>query len=152
MRVLNEEAVQHLGISERIIDATAREEQRELERREHAYRGDRESARIEGQHIVLVDDGLATGASMRAAVRALRQQHPAAITVAVPIGSRDTCDQFRNEVEEVICGETPEPFFAVGTWYANFMQTTDEEVRQLLDRAAHERRVRRVKQEKAFTS
>jgi putative phosphoribosyl transferase len=85
---------------------------------------------------------------MRAAVRALRRKNPAYISVAVPIGSRDTCDQFRGEVDELICGDTPEPFYAVGTWYANFLPTTDEEVQGLLDRAAHERRVRRVQEHK----
>ena len=150
VRVLNEEAVHRLGIPEQVIDATELNEQGELERREKAYRGDREPIAIRGRHVILVDDGLATGSSMRAAVRALRQQGPGAITVAVPIGSRDTCDQFRNEVAEMICGETPEPFYAVGTWYANFLQTTDDEVRELLDRAAHHRRARRVQQERSF--
>jgi len=98
--------------------------------------------------VILVDDGLATGASMKAAVRALRRLNPGYISVAVPIGSRDTCDQFRSDVDELICGDTPEPFFAVGTWYANFLPTTDEEVQNLLDRAAHERRVRRVQEHK----
>jgi predicted phosphoribosyltransferase len=91
-----------------------------------------------------VDDGLATGASMRAAVRALRQRGPSEITVAVPVGAPETCAQFRDEVDEVICGRTPEPFNAVGMWYAEFKQVSDEEVSQLLDHAAHELRARRV--------
>jgi putative phosphoribosyl transferase len=147
VRVLNEEAVHRLGIPQRVIDAAAEDQQAELQRREQAYRGERQPVPIAQRRVLLVDDGLATGASMRAAVRALRQQKPAGIIVAVPIGSRDTCDHFRNEVDEIICGETPEPFFAVGTWYSNFLQTTDDEVRQLLDRAAHERRVRRVQRQ-----
>lgn len=146
VRVFNEEVIQHLGVSESWIEASIREQEEELQRREEAYRGDRAPVEIENQTVILVDDGLATGASMRAAVRALRLRHPAAITVAVPIGSRDTCDQFRAEVEEVVCARTPEPFHAVGAWYRNFTQTTDDEVRDLLNRAAHERRVRRVRE------
>jgi predicted phosphoribosyltransferase len=146
VRVFNEEVIQHLGISEAWIEATTAEQQEELRRREKLYRGDRPPAEIEGHNVILVDDGLATGASMRAAVRALRQRHPASITVAVPIGSRDTCDQFRAEVDEVVCGRMPEPFHAVGAWYLDFTQTTDEEVREFLDRAAHERRARRVRE------
>lgn len=148
VRVLNEELIHRLNIPGRAIDATAHEEEQELTRREHAYRGTRERVPVENHTVVLVDDGLATGASMRAAVRALRQQNPASIVVAVPIGSRETCDQFRTEVDELVCGDTPEPFYAVGTWYSNFIQTTDNEVRELLDRAAHMRRVRRVRQHK----
>jgi predicted phosphoribosyltransferase len=146
VRVFNEEVIQHLGVSQSWIDATIREQEEELERREQAYRGDRPAAELRDRAVILVDDGLATGASMRAAVRALRLRNPSGITVAVPIGSRDTCDQFRSEVEEVVCGRSPEPFHAVGAWYHDFTQTTDDEVRQLLDRAAHERRVRRVRE------
>jgi putative phosphoribosyl transferase len=146
VRVFNEEVIQHLGVSQSWIEATIREQEEELRRREEAYRGDRPPAELQGHTVILVDDGLATGASMRAAVRALRQRQPTAITVAVPIGSRDTCDQFRPEVEEVVCARTPEPFHAVGAWYHDFTQTTDDEVRELLDRAAHERRVRRVRE------
>ena len=146
VRVFNEEVIQHLGVSESWIEATIREQEEELRRREAAYRGDRPPVEIEGRTVILVDDGLATGASMRAAVRALSQRHPAAIVVAVPIGSRDTCDQFRAEVEEVVCARTPEPFHAVGAWYRNFTQTTDDEVRDLLNRAAHEQRLRRVRE------
>lgn len=149
VRVFNEEVIQHLGVSESWIEATIREQEEELRRREDAYRGDRPPAELENRTVILVDDGLATGASMRAAVRALRLRRPAAITVAVPIGSRDTCDQFRTEVEEVVCARTPEPFHAVGAWYRNFTQTTDEEVRDLLNRSAHERRVRRVREQNA---
>ena len=148
VRVLNEELIQRLSIPSSVIEAITREQEQELARCEKAFRGSRQSAQIQGHTIILVDDGLATGASMKAAVRALRQQNPGYITVAVPIGSRVTCDQFRSDVDELVCGETPEPFFAVGTWYANFLPTTDEEVRNLLDHAAHERRVRRVQEQK----
>ena len=151
VRVFNEEVIQHLGVSQSWIEATIREQEEELRRREEAYRGDRLPAELQGHTVILVDDGLATGASMRAAVRALRQRHPAAITVAVPIGSLDTCDQFRPEVEEIVCARTPEPFHAVGAWYQDFTQTTDDEVRELLDRAAHERRVRRVREHNRST-
>lgn len=150
VRVLNEEMVHRLNIPEHVISAATRNEEKELANRERAYRGRRESLRIEGRRVILVDDGLATGASMRAAVRALRKQNPASTTVAVPIGSAETCNQFRSEADEVLCGNTPEPFFAVGTWYSNFLQVTDDEVRQLLDRAAHERRIRRVQEQRAF--
>lgn len=149
VRVLNEELIQRLNISAAAIEAVTREEEQELARCEIAFRGDREAVQIEGQTVILVDDGLATGASMRAAVRALRKKNPAYVTAAVPIGSKDTCDHFRTEVDELICGDSPEPFFAVGTWYANFLPTTDEEVKSLLNRAAHERRVRRVQEHKA---
>ena len=148
VRVLNEELIQRLGIPPSAVETTTREEEQELARCEKAFRGSRAPAQIQGRTVILVDDGLATGASMKAAVRALRQQKPGYIGVAVPIGSRDTCDQFRSDVDELVCGETPEPFFAVGTWYANFLPTTDEEVRNLLDHAAHERRVRRVRKQK----
>ena len=100
--------------------------------------------------MILVDDGLATGTSMRTAVRALREKRPAYLTAAVPIGSKDTCDHFQSDVDELICGDSPEPFFAVGTWYANFLPITDEEVRNMLNHAAHERRVRRVQEHKAL--
>ena len=146
VRVFNEEVIQHLGVSQSWINATIREQEEELGRREQAYRGDRPPAELQNRTVILVDDGLATGASMRAAVRALRLRNPSGIAVAVPIGSRDTCDQFRSEVEDVVCGRTPEPFHAVGAWYRDFTQTTDDEVRELLDRAAHERRVRRVRE------
>jgi putative phosphoribosyl transferase len=152
VRVLNDEVLQRLNLPASVVDAVTREEQAEVARCEKAFRGSREPLAIAGRTIILVDDGLATGATMRAAVRALRQQNPAGIIVAVPIGSRDTCDHFRHEVDELVCGDTPEPFFAVGTWYANFLPTTDNEVRSLLDHAAHERRARKVQKEKSVTA
>jgi len=138
VRVLNADLIQRLSIPEIVINGIALQEQEELQRREEAYRGSREPAQIQDRRVILVDDGLATGASMRAAIQALRQQKPAAIIIAVPVGSREICELLQAEADEVICGEMPEPFYAVGTWYSNFLQTTDEEVRELLERAAHE--------------
>lgn len=136
VRVLNEDVVRSLHICEATIDRVAAREQQELERRERLYRDDRPTPDVRGQTVILVDDGLATGATMRAAVMALRQVQPARIVVAVPISSAETCREFEAEVDEVICGVTPRPFYSVGFWYDNFSQTTDEEVRDLLKQAA----------------
>jgi predicted phosphoribosyltransferase len=133
--VLNDEIVRGLGISEHEIDAGVAREMQELARRERLYRGDRPSPGVGGRTAILVDDGLATGATMRAAVAALRQQQPARIVVAVPTASPDTCEALKAEADEVVCAITPEPFFAVGHWYEDFTQTTDEEVGELLARA-----------------
>ena len=135
VRVLNDTVVDALNIPVRLIDAVAEKEQRELERRERAYRGDRPKPEVRGKTVILVDDGLATGASMRAAVEALRAQGPARIVVAVPTAAPETCEAFENTVEEVVCAETPQPFFGVGFWYQDFSQTSDEEVSTLLARA-----------------
>ncbi|HTU20566.1 MAG TPA: phosphoribosyltransferase [Gemmataceae bacterium] len=137
-RVLNEEVVGELNIPEEVIDMVAAEEQQELNRREHEYRDGRPPPAVRGRTILLIDDGLATGTTMRAAVAALRQQGPARIVVAVPVGAVDTCAEFQQEADEVICARTPEPFRAVGLWYDDFTQTRDEEVRDLLARAAKE--------------
>lgn len=134
--VLNQEVVNSLHIPPSIIEAVAAREQRELERREHLYRGNRPPPEVRGRTVILVDDGLATGATMRAAIAALRRQQPARLVVAVPVASRETCDALRPEVDEVVCAMTPEPFHAVGLWYEDFAPTTDDEVRDLLDRAA----------------
>jgi predicted phosphoribosyltransferase len=134
VRVLNDEIVRGLGISEHEIDAAAARELPELARRERLYRGDRPPPGVASRTVILVDDGLATGATMRAAVQALRQQHPARIVVAVPTASPDTSEALRAEADDVICAMTPEPFFAVGHWYEDFTQTTDDEVRELLAR------------------
>ena len=150
-RFLNQGAVRSLAVGEGYLDRITARETAEARRREQRFRGAQGPVALRGRLVILVDDGLATGASMRAAVRALRLRNPSAIAVAVPIGSRDTCDQFRPEVEEVVCGHTPEPFHAVGAWYLDFTQTTDDEVRELLDRAAHERRVRRVREDNHAT-
>jgi predicted phosphoribosyltransferase len=138
VRVLNDEVVRSLQIPDEVIDSVAEEEQQELGRRERLYRGDRPPLDVRGKTIILVDDGLATGASMRAAVAALRQMGPAGIVVAVPVGATETCWDLRNEADEVVCGHTPEPFRAVGLWYEDFSQTSDVEVRELLERARGE--------------
>ena len=130
--VLNDEVVRSGTVRRAEIDRVIESERRELERREHRYRGDRPLADIAGRTVILVDDGLATGSSMWAAVSALREEGPAHIVVAVPISSPAACDAFRGEVDEIICAMTPEPFYAVGLWYEDFSQTTDEEVHELL--------------------
>ncbi|MGK4005230.1 phosphoribosyltransferase [Sorangium sp. So ce1036] len=134
--VLNEEVVDTLGFSEREIAGIEELEREELGRRERAYRGDRPPLDVRGRVVILVDDGLATGASMRAAVAALRRLVPARVIVAVPVAAPSTCEAFQGEADEVVCAVTPEPFMAVGLWYQDFSQTSDEEVRALLDRAA----------------
>jgi putative phosphoribosyl transferase len=133
--VANQEVVDMLRIGTDLIDAVARREGQELLRRERLYRGGRPPPAVQGRVIILVDDGLATGSTMEAAVKALRQQQPSRIVVAVPIAPVDTCRALANEVDEIVCARTPEPFRAVGLWYADFSQTSDEEVRQLLDLA-----------------
>ena len=138
VRVLNEDVMRHISIPDAAIDAVAAKEQRELERRERLYRGDRPAPDVKGQTVILVDDGLATGSTMRAAAAALRLQQPARIVVAVPVSAVQTCDEYRMGVDEIVCAVTPEPFHAVGMWYEDFSQTTDEEVRELLARAADE--------------
>jgi predicted phosphoribosyltransferase len=136
VRVLNHDIVRALRIPDEVIDAVTAREQAELARRERLYRGDRPPADVRGRTVVLVDDGLATGATMLAAVQALRQQHPARVVVAVPIAPPETCEQLRTEVDEVVCAFTPEPFRAVGLWYEDFTPTTDDEVRDLLARGS----------------
>jgi predicted phosphoribosyltransferase len=136
VRVLNDQLVGGLRIPDYVVDEVAASEQQELARRERLYRGDRPPPDVRGRTVILVDDGLATGATMLAAVKALRQQQPARIVVAVPTASPETCEQLRAEVDDIICAITPEPFHAVGLWYEDFSQTTDEEVRDLLARSA----------------
>ena len=140
VRVLNAEIVRALRIPDHVIEAVAAREQEELRRRERAYRGDRPPLDVRGRTVILVDDGLATGASMQAAIEALRQQQPARIVVAVPTAAPETCDALRARVDDVVCAVTPEPFYAVGLWYEDFSQTTDDEVRELLGRSAEDRR------------
>ena len=132
VRVLNDEIVRGLGISEHAIDAVVARELQELARRKRLYRDARPPPNIGGGTVILVDDGLATGATMRAAIQALRQQEPRRIVVAVPTASPDTCEALKAEADDVICAMTPEPFVAVGHWYDDFRQTTDDEVRDLL--------------------
>ena len=144
IRVLNSKVVDYLDIPDEMIERVAAREQRELERRERLYRGTRPTIDVRGRTVIIVDDGMATGSTMRAAVRALRQQKPEKIIVAVPVGARETCESFGKEVDTMcVCAITPEPFDGVGLWYRNFDQTSDEEVRQLLTRVA-ESQSRRV--------
>lgn len=133
VRVLNDAVVRHLGISEAAIDEVAGRELTELSRREREYRGDRPPVQLTGRTVVLVDDGLATGATMRAAVQAVRASGASTIVVAVPVGAPDSCQQVDEVADEVLCLHTPPSFGAVGTYYTDFGQTTDDEVRRLLD-------------------
>jgi putative phosphoribosyl transferase len=135
VRVLNPEVIAY-GITLEDIERVTEEELRELERRERLFRGDRPPPNVAGRTVILVDDGLATGSTMRAAVRALRQEQAAHIIVAVPIAAPSTCAEMEDEADEVVCAATPEPFRAVGLWYDDFTQTTDEEVRELLESAS----------------
>jgi predicted phosphoribosyltransferase len=137
IRVLNHGIIRALGIDEGDIEAAARREQHEIERREHTYRGDRPPPELAGRVVIVIDDGVATGATMRAAVAALRQREPARLIVAVPTAASDSCDRLRREADEVVCLATPEPYIAVGRWYRHFDQTGDNEVRELLAKAAH---------------
>src|ERR671924_218318 len=135
IRVLNEDLVRMLNLSEKVIEHVAQRELQELQRREQSYRGNRPAPEVHDQTVILIDDGLATGASMRAAVAGLRVQNPKRIVVAVPTAAPETCDAFQSEVDEMVCAVTPEPFLGVGRWYEDFSQTTDDEVRELLARA-----------------
>lgn len=137
VRVVNDEVVRLLGIGAEVLDAAAADEGAELRRREEAYRGGRPAPDVAGKTVVLVDDGLATGSTMRAAVAAVRQLGPAKVVVAVPVGAGETCRAFRETADEVACLHCPAPFFAVGSWYEHFDQTTDAEVKELL--SAHTR-------------
>jgi len=134
VRLLNDEVVGPLGIPANVIDAVAGREQIELERREELYRGTRAPVGLVGKTVILVDDGLATGSTMRAAVKAVRQQGPAQVIVAVPVGAPETCATLAREADDVVCLRTPDPFVAVGLWYRDFTPTSDREVRALLGR------------------
>ena len=134
VRLLNDDVVGPLGIPANVIDSVARSEQIELERREELYRGSRAPIGLVGKTVILVDDGLATGSTMRAAVKAVRQQEPAQVIVAVPVGAPETCAMIAREADDVVCVRTPEPFVAVGLWYRDFTPTSDREVRALLGR------------------
>ena len=139
IRVLDSEVVRRFGVSDAELAAVTEAERRELARRERLYRENRPFPDVRGKTVILVDDGLATGATMAAAAVALRTQDPAKLIVAVPVSAPETCHAFRDVVDDIVCAVTPEPFYAVGLWYEDFSQTTDEEVHDLLDRAAHER-------------
>jgi len=132
VRVLNDEVLQRLRILDVAVDAVTRYEQGELKRRERLYHAGRPLPDLCGRTVILVDDGLATGSTMLAAVRAVRARQPARIVVAVPTAAAETCAQLRSEADEVVCATTPEPFRTVGTWYDDFSQTSDEEVGELL--------------------
>jgi predicted phosphoribosyltransferase len=132
VRVLNEDLIRALYIPAEVIELVAQRELQELERRERLYRGDRRPPDVHDRTVILIDDGLATGASMRAAVAALRAQNPNRLVVAVPTAAPETCDAFAAEVDEIVCATTPEPFLGVGRWYEDFSQTTDEGVRLFL--------------------
>jgi Predicted phosphoribosyltransferases len=135
VRILDEDLIRAAGVSEEDVQRVTATEQRELERRERQYRGARPFPNLTGKTVILVDDGLATGYTMRAAVAALRQEGPARVIVAVPVAARETCAAFRDIADDIVCAVTPEPFHAVGLWYEDFSQTTDDEVRDLLDRS-----------------
>jgi predicted phosphoribosyltransferase len=139
VRVLDWNLLRVARVTEAELRRVMAAEQMELERRERQYRGDRPFPDLHGRTVILVDDGLATGSSMRVAVEALREEEPVRIVAAVPVSSPETCDALRDVADEVVCAETPEPFRAVGNWYDDFSQTTDEEVHELLEpaRAAH---------------
>jgi predicted phosphoribosyltransferase len=136
VRILHNALIRELGLSEQTIDLVSERECRELERREKLYRGDRTAPVLENRTVIIVDDGLATGSTMKAAVQAVRQQNPARLIVAVPTAPAETCEEIRKIADEAVCALTPEPFFAVGGSYEDFTPTTDDEVRDLIERAA----------------
>jgi predicted phosphoribosyltransferase len=135
VKVIDRELVDRLRIGEDALEAIVRDEERELGRREELYRGDLPPVDARGRTVVLIDDGLATGSTMRAAVAALNAQGPKSIVVAVPISDPSTCEELRDRVDDIVCAVTPEPFYAVGLWYEDFSQTSDDEVRELLEHA-----------------
>jgi predicted phosphoribosyltransferase len=136
VRVINDDVIGALPEANLILDAVTEIEREELQRRELSYRGGRPGPQLQGRTVILIDDGLATGATMRAAVAALRQRGVAKIVVAVPVGAPSTCRALTREVDEIICAISPESFIGVGQYYEDFSQTTDDEVRNLLARAA----------------
>ena len=135
VRVLNKEVIEGWNISEAEIDKVIAREQQELDRRDLLYRGGRPFPDIAGKVIILVDDGIATGATLRAAISSLRQQQPKGIVVATPVAPQSICKSLQAEVDDVVCLATPEPFFAIGQWYMDFGQTSDAEVQELLERS-----------------
>jgi putative phosphoribosyl transferase len=135
VRILNEDIVKLVNISEETIARVAAQEQRELERREHLYRGDRPFPDLQGRIVILVDDGLATGATMWAALASVRREQPAQVVMAVPVAASATCQELELAVDKIVCAATPEPFYSVGLWYEDFPQTTDDQVCELLAKA-----------------
>lgn len=136
IRILSEDVVQTLGITDRAIASVAAAEEQELDRRERVYREGRPFPAVRDRTVILVDDGLATGSTMRAAAAALRAQNPGRLVAAVPVAPKQTCDALRDFVDDVICAATPDSFLAVGEWYEDFTQTSDADVRELLRQAA----------------
>jgi predicted phosphoribosyltransferase len=137
-RVINQDIVRNFNVPQGLIEAVVRRELKELERRERLYRGDRAVREIHDRTVILIDDGLATGASMHAAIIGLRARDPARIVIAVPTAALETCEAFKDMVDEIICATTPEPFYGVSRWYEDFSQTSDEEVPTLLEEAARQ--------------
>jgi len=136
VRVVDESVLRAYGVDAEMLNQITERERRELRRREHLYRDDRPFPSVADRVVILVDDGLATGSTMRAAVAALRAENPREIVVAVPVGAPETCAAMARLADEVVCLATPEPFYAVGLWYEDFEQTDDDEVHDLLERAA----------------
>ncbi|HEU0292276.1 MAG TPA: phosphoribosyltransferase [Anaerolineales bacterium] len=137
-RVINQDIIRIFNIPQGLVEAVVKQELKELERRERAYRGDRAMREIHDHTAILIDDGLATGASMHSAIMGLRAKDPAAIVVAVPTAAPETCEALKQEVDDIVCATTPEPFYGVSRWYEDFSQTTDEEVQMLLEDAARQ--------------
>lgn len=135
-RILNNKLINLMEIPKNLVDKISKLEAAELDRREELYRRGRELFRIENKTVILVGDGLATGASMTAAVMAIKKERPKNLIVAAPVGASETCDRLSKIVDEVVCLQTPNPFWSVGSWYADFTQTSDQEVQYLLDDAA----------------
>jgi predicted phosphoribosyltransferase len=132
VRILNEDVIRQLNIPRRLIKAVTQEQQRELDRREKLYRGSRPALDLRGKTVIIIDDGLATGATMKASIASIRQQNPAKVIVAAPVAARETYESLRMEADELICAATADPFGAVGAWYQEFDETTDDEVRELI--------------------
>jgi predicted phosphoribosyltransferase len=133
VRVLNQDVIARANIGDEKVEQVAQQEKEELERREQAYRGDRERLDLENKIVILVDDGLATGASMRAAVEAVKTVQPKKVVVAVPTASAEACGDLKGRVDDAVCAQTPSPFFGVGAWYEEFSQVNDQQVRQILE-------------------
>jgi len=136
VRILDSDVINGMGLTQLDIELVTAEEKQELQRRERTYRGARPELDMQGFVVILVDDGIATGSSIRAAIRAIRQMNPARIVIATPVAPASTCNSLRSEVDELVCAETPEYFYGVGQFYEDFSQVSDEDVRELLDRAA----------------
>ncbi|MHB1862797.1 MAG: phosphoribosyltransferase [Gemmatimonadaceae bacterium] len=140
IRVINEDVIRDLRISPDAVERVERAERSEIERREVAYRGGAPAPSLAGRVVILVDDGLATGSTMLAAVAAVRTRHPSRVIVATPVASMEACDAVRREADDCVCVSVPDPFYGVGLWYLDFTQTTDEEVQRVLATARAARR------------